>query len=76
MAMSRREFEVIETAPAGSLQGESTAALTTTATESSLLSELYIVIRKQLSNPLERYKRMGVVGALAMVRRLGAQAPA
>ncbi|KAJ3089632.1 Fanconi anemia group D2 protein [Quaeritorhiza haematococci] len=66
----------IETAPAGSLQGESTAALTTTATESSLLSELYIVIRKQLSNPLERYKRMGVVGALAMVRRLGAQATA
>jgi hypothetical protein len=30
-----------------------------------------MVIRKQLSNVQEKYKRMGVVGALAMLRTLG-----
>ncbi len=40
---------------------------------SSLLSELSIVIQKQLSNPSEKYKQIGVIGALALVKTLGAK---
>ena len=38
---------------------------------SSFADEVHIVIRKQLSNANEKYKRIGVVGALAMLRTLG-----
>ncbi|KAG0303191.1 Fanconi anemia group D2 protein [Dissophora globulifera] len=37
----------------------------------SLLTELNIIIRKQLSNPMERYKKIGVMGAIAMVQAFG-----
>ena len=37
----------------------------------SFADEVHIVIRKQLSNANEKYKRIGVVGALAMLRTLG-----
>ncbi|CAG8732514.1 4892_t:CDS:2, partial [Racocetra fulgida] len=36
-----------------------------------LLAEFSIVIQKQLSNPNEKYKQIGVVGALALVQTLG-----
>ncbi|KAI7882271.1 hypothetical protein K492DRAFT_145306 [Lichtheimia hyalospora FSU 10163] len=38
---------------------------------SSLWSEIQIVIRKQLSNPREKYKKIGVVGCLAIIKVLG-----
>ncbi|CAI2178598.1 17603_t:CDS:10 [Funneliformis geosporum] len=40
---------------------------------SSLLSEFSIVIQKQLSNPSEKYKQIGVIGTLALVKTLGAK---
>jgi hypothetical protein len=40
---------------------------------SGLLSEFSIVIQKQLSNPSEKYKQIGVIGALALVKTLGAK---
>ncbi|CAG8524822.1 5833_t:CDS:10, partial [Scutellospora calospora] len=36
-----------------------------------LLAEFSIVIQKQLSNPNEKYKQIGVIGALALVQTLG-----
>ncbi|RHZ86697.1 hypothetical protein Glove_46g140 [Diversispora epigaea] len=38
-----------------------------------LLAEFSIVIQKQLSNPNEKYKQIGVIGALALVRILGSK---
>ncbi|KAF9581589.1 Fanconi anemia group D2 protein [Lunasporangiospora selenospora] len=38
---------------------------------SSLLTELNIFIRKQLSNPMESVKKVGVMGAIAMVYAFG-----
>ncbi|KAJ3226801.1 Fanconi anemia group D2 protein [Clydaea vesicula] len=38
----------------------------------SLISELTIFIRKQLTSHNEKYKRIGVVAALSMIQRLGA----
>jgi hypothetical protein len=40
---------------------------------SGLLSEFSIIIQKQLSNPSEKYKQIGVIGALALVKTLGAK---
>ncbi|CAG8586282.1 6722_t:CDS:10 [Funneliformis caledonium] len=40
---------------------------------SSLLSEFSIVIQKQLSNSSEKYKQIGVIGTLALVKTLGAK---
>ncbi|KAF9409653.1 Fanconi anemia group D2 protein, partial [Podila epigama] len=40
-------------------------------TSGTLLNELNITIRKQLSNPTESYKRVGVMGAVAMVQAFG-----
>jgi hypothetical protein len=40
---------------------------------SGLLSELSIVIQKQLSNSSEKYKQIGVIGTLALVKTLGAK---
>jgi len=40
------------------------------AGESTFADEIHIVIRKQLSNANEKYKRIGVIGALAMLRTL------
>lgn len=37
----------------------------------SLWSDIQIVIRKQLSNPREKYKNMGIMGCLAGVKVLG-----
>ncbi|KAI8351968.1 Fanconi anaemia protein FANCD2 [Mortierella sp. GBAus27b] len=39
----------------------------------TLLTDLNIIIRKQLSNPLENYKKIGVMGAIAMVQAFGIQ---
>ncbi|CAG8451010.1 4382_t:CDS:10 [Acaulospora morrowiae] len=41
-----------------------------------LLAEFSIVIQKQLSNPNEKYKQIGVIGALALVRILGSKSTA
>ncbi|RKO85638.1 Fanconi anaemia protein FancD2 nuclease-domain-containing protein, partial [Blyttiomyces helicus] len=41
-------------------------------TESPLLSDIHIVIRKQLESSQERFKRIGIVGAIAIVRKLAA----
>ncbi|KAG0165038.1 Fanconi anemia group D2 protein [Apophysomyces sp. BC1034] len=38
---------------------------------SNLWSEVHIVIRKQLSNPREKYKRIGIIGCLSAVKVLG-----
>jgi len=37
----------------------------------SFWDELHIVIRKQLSNGAEKYKRIGVIGSIAALRSLG-----
>lgn len=37
------------------------------------MNELNITIRKQLSNPTENYKKVGVMGAIAMVQAFGAK---
>ncbi|KAG0082666.1 Fanconi anemia group D2 protein, partial [Podila epicladia] len=42
-------------------------------TSGTLLNELNITIRKQLSNPTENYKKVGVMGAIAMVQAFGAK---
>ncbi|KAF9376855.1 Fanconi anemia group D2 protein, partial [Podila verticillata] len=42
-------------------------------TSGTLLNELNITIRKQLSNPTETYKKVGVMGAIAMVQAFGAK---
>ncbi|KAF9359265.1 Fanconi anemia group D2 protein [Mortierella sp. AD094] len=39
----------------------------------TLLTDLNILIRKQLSNPLEGFKKIGVMGAIAMVQAFGVQ---
>ncbi|KAG0019633.1 Fanconi anemia group D2 protein [Entomortierella chlamydospora] len=39
----------------------------------TLLIDLNILIRKQLSNPLEGFKKIGVMGAIAMVQAFGVQ---
>ncbi|KAJ3397557.1 Fanconi anemia group D2 protein [Lobulomyces angularis] len=44
----------------------------TSSTSESLISELTIFIRKQLTSHNEKYKRIGVVAALSMIQRLGA----
>lgn len=43
----------------------------TTDQESLLGSELNMFVRKQLSSPLECYKKVGVIATLCMVERLG-----
>ncbi|TPX46664.1 hypothetical protein SeMB42_g03598 [Synchytrium endobioticum] len=40
--------------------------------ESSLLSDMYIIMKKQLALNTERHKRVGIFCALALVQRLGA----
>ncbi|KAF9198259.1 Fanconi anemia group D2 protein [Haplosporangium sp. Z 27] len=39
----------------------------------TLLTDLNILIRKQLSNPLDGFKKIGVMGAIAMVQAFGVQ---
>ncbi|KAL1918024.1 uncharacterized protein VTP21DRAFT_3290 [Calcarisporiella thermophila] len=41
--------------------------------EGNLRGELMIIVRKQLSNPLVKVKKAGVLGALAIVKQLGAK---
>lgn len=36
-----------------------------------LMSDMQIIIRKQLSNPQEKYKKIGIIGALSVVKALG-----
>ncbi|KAM3582486.1 hypothetical protein VKS41_005132 [Umbelopsis sp. WA50703] len=36
-----------------------------------LMNDMQIIIRKQLSNPLERYKKIGIMGALSVVKAMG-----
>jgi Fanconi anemia group D2 protein len=35
------------------------------------MSDMQIIIRKQLSNPQEKYKKIGIIGALSVVKALG-----
>jgi Fanconi anemia group D2 protein len=35
------------------------------------MNDMQIIIRKQLSNPLERYKKIGIMGALSVVKAMG-----
>ncbi|KAF9963205.1 Fanconi anemia group D2 protein [Modicella reniformis] len=37
----------------------------------TLLTDLNIIVRKQLSNPMENYKKIGVMGAIAIVQTFG-----
>ncbi|CAO3565350.1 unnamed protein product [Mortierella alpina] len=37
----------------------------------TLITDINILIRKQLSNPLEHYKKIGVMGAIALVQAFG-----
>lgn len=39
----------------------------------NLWSEIQIVIRKQLSNPREKYKKIGIIGCLSSVKVLGSR---
>ncbi|ORX90317.1 hypothetical protein K493DRAFT_356944 [Basidiobolus meristosporus CBS 931.73] len=41
--------------------------------EDGILNDLNIVIRKQLSSSIEKYRQMGVVGALAIVKKIGSK---
>ncbi|ORZ28109.1 Fanconi anaemia protein FANCD2 [Lobosporangium transversale] len=43
----------------------------TSANSGTLLNDLHILIRKQLSNPIVRFKKIGVMGAIAMVQAFG-----
>ncbi|CAM1326362.1 FANCD2 (predicted) [Pycnogonum litorale] len=47
-----------------------TLAFSESDNENTMQDELNMIIRKQLSNPVHKYKRMGVVGALMAVRAL------
>ncbi|KAG0232814.1 Fanconi anemia group D2 protein [Actinomortierella wolfii] len=38
---------------------------------SNLMTDLNITIRKQISNPVERYRKMGVMGAISIVEAFG-----
>lgn len=39
--------------------------------EGLLLDELEIIIQKQLSNSAINYKRLGIIGGVALIKRLG-----
>ncbi|KAK9719617.1 hypothetical protein K7432_004683 [Basidiobolus ranarum] len=41
--------------------------------DDGILNDLNIVIRKQLSSSVEKYRQMGVVGALAIVKKIGSK---
>ena len=45
------------------------------STNEGFWDELHIVIRKQLSNSSEKYKRIGIVGGVAVVRSLAKERP-
>jgi hypothetical protein len=36
-----------------------------------LMNDMQIIIRKQLSNPQEKYKKIGIIGALSVVKAIG-----
>lgn len=42
-------------------------------TAANLWSDIMIIIRKQLANPRDKYKKIGVVGSLAAVSILASQ---
>ncbi|KAI8597408.1 Fanconi anaemia protein FANCD2 [Dissophora ornata] len=42
-----------------------------TGNTGTLITDLNILIRKQLSNPMENYKKIGIMGAIAMVQAFG-----
>jgi Fanconi anemia group D2 protein len=35
------------------------------------MNDMQIIIRKQLSNPQEKYKKIGIIGALSVVKAIG-----
>jgi Fanconi anemia group D2 protein len=35
------------------------------------MNDMQIIIRKQLSNPQEKYKKIGIIGALSVVKAMG-----
>jgi hypothetical protein len=42
-------------------------------TQSGLLAEVIILLRKQLSNPHRQYKRIGVIGVLVLLESIVAR---
>ncbi|KAI8481783.1 Fanconi anemia group D2 protein [Branchiostoma belcheri] len=50
-----------------------TLAVSGTQDRAHIQDDMHILIRKQLSNTTHKYKRMGVIGAIMMVRSLGAK---
>ncbi|KAF9105210.1 Fanconi anemia group D2 protein [Mortierella sp. AM989] len=44
-----------------------------TGSSGTLLTDLNILIRKQLSNPMDGFKKIGVMGAIALVQAFGVQ---
>ena len=35
-----------------------------------MYNEIFIIVRKHLSNPTDKYKKTGVVGALSLIKKL------
>ncbi|KAJ9062160.1 hypothetical protein DSO57_1013441 [Entomophthora muscae] len=49
-----------------------TLAIEEDAGEGGLKNDLHMIIRKQLTHPAEKYKRIGIISSLAMIKQLSA----